>query len=270
MSGHERNGVIPGLFDVDAGGGKPGSDNAKAVEEELRPRVRTMRICGCLTGCSPEDFPKWLNHPEVDLVEWRMDKFADSYPVEEMNAFLVALSGKPRLPVIATNRPFREMGAFAGREDVRLRMLEDAARSGADWIDIEYGECMDMIAPLREAGSKVLVSWHNPAETPGRKILRTKLENMCKPGADALKIVTMAQSDEDNLRVLELIPLAGKELGVDLVAFCMGPAGGWSRLASLFLGSPWTYAQFAGQSETAPGQLSVSDMRGLIRRLARM
>ncbi len=270
MSGHERNGVVPGLFDVDAGGGKPGPDNAKVVVEELGPRIRTIRICGCLTGCSPEEFPKWLNHQEVDLVEWRMDKFAGIYPLEQMNAFVGALSGWPRLPVIATNRPLREMGAFAGREDVRLRMLEDAARSGADWIDIEHDACIDMIAPLREAGSKVLVSWHNSAETPGRKILRTKMESMRKAGADALKIVTMARSDEDNLRVLELIPLAGKELGVDLVAFCMGPAGGWSRLASLFLGSPWTYAQFEGQSETAPGQFSVSDMRGLIRRLARM
>ena len=81
-----------------------------------------------------------------------------------------------------------------------------------------------------------------------------------------MKIATLAQSGEDNLRVLELIPLAGEEFGIDLIAFCMGPAGKWSRLVSLFLGSPWTYAQFEGQSETAPGQLSVSrDARALIR-----
>ncbi|MGA2226181.1 MAG: hypothetical protein ABSH41_17225, partial [Syntrophobacteraceae bacterium] len=69
MSGHEKSGDIPRLFhaDADADAGKPGADNANAVEEELLPRVRTMRICGCLTGCSPEGFPKWLNHPEVDL-----------------------------------------------------------------------------------------------------------------------------------------------------------------------------------------------------------
>ena len=265
MSVDERDRVIPRLVNADAGGAN--RDNANAG---VAPASGRCRICGCLAECSPEDFPKWLNHPDVDLVEWRMDKFAGSYPVEEMNAFLAALSKKPRLPVIATNRPFREMGAFVGTEDVRLRMLEDAAKSGAEWIDLEYDACKDMIAPLREAGAKVLISWHSPAETPGRKILRAKLESMCKPGADALKIAVTARSDEDNLRVLELIPLARKELGVDLVAFCMGPAGRWSRLVSLFLGSPWTYAQFEGQSETAPGQLSVTQMRGLIRRLARM
>ena len=84
-----------------------------------------------------------------------------------------------------------------------------------------------------------------------------------------MKIVTMAQSGEDNLRVLELIPLAGKEFGIELIAFCMGPAGKWSRLVSIFLGSPWTYAQFEGQSATAPGQLSVSEMRAMIRSIDR-
>jgi 3-dehydroquinate dehydratase type I len=227
--------------------------------------VSKTGICGCLGECSPEEFPKWLNHPEVDLVEWRMDKFADRCSMEEMNSFLGALSIKPRLPVIATNRPVREMGAFEGREDLRLSMLEEAAKSGADWIDLEHDTCMDIIARFRQAGAKVLLSWHSPAETPSRGILREKLESMCKAGADAFKIVTMAQSAEDNLRVLELIPLAGKEFGIDLIAFCMGPAGKWSRLVSILLGSPWTYAQFEGLSATAPGQLSVSEIRALTR-----
>jgi 3-dehydroquinate dehydratase type I len=88
---------------------------------------------------------------------------------------------------------------------------------------------------------------------------------MRKTGADALKIVTMARTGEDNLRVLELIPLAAKEFGIDLVAFCMGPEGKWSRLVSIFLGSPWTYAQLAGQSAAAPGQISVSEVSALMR-----
>ena len=135
-------------------------------------------ICGCLGECSPEEFPKWLNHPEVDLVEWRMDKFADRCSMEEMNSFLGALSIKPRLPVIATNRPVREMGAFEGREDLRLSMLEEAAKSGADWIDLEHDADMDYIDRFRQAGAKVLVSWHSPSGTPSRKILHEKLESM--------------------------------------------------------------------------------------------
>jgi 3-dehydroquinate dehydratase I len=266
MSGREKEGnILPGSFDVDASGVEHGLEKVNAERGKRPSRVRKTGICGCLVECSSEEFPRWLNHPEVDLVEWRMDKFANRYSMEEMKSFLSVLSVKQRLPVIATNRPVQEMGAFAGREDLRLSMLEEAAKSGADWIDLEHHAGVDDIAAFRQAGAKVLLSWHSPAETPSRRILRAKLESMCKAGADALKIVTMAQSGEDNLRVLELIPLAGKEFGIDLIAFCMGPAGKWSRPVSIFLGSPWTYAQLEGQSAAAPGQLSVSELRTLIR-----
>lgn len=221
-------------------------------------------ICGCLVECSRHEFPKWLNHPEADLVEWRMDKFACVYSREEMKSFISALSAKPRLTVIATNRPVREMGSFAGQEDQRLDMLEEAARSGADWIDLEHDASVYDICRFQQVGAKVLLSWHSPAGTPSRKILRTKLEEMRKTGADALKIATLAQSGDDNLRVLELIPLAQKEFGVGLIAFCIGQAGKWSRLVSLLLGSPWAYVQLQGQPATAPGQLLATEMRALI------
>ncbi|MGO8944773.1 MAG: type I 3-dehydroquinate dehydratase [Syntrophobacteraceae bacterium] len=269
MSGREGQGNILSPFDVGAGVVEQGSDNTNAEWGKQSRPVGKAGICGCLVECSIEEFPIWLNHPEVDLVEWRMDKFAGNHSMEEMKSFLGALSIKQRLPVIATNRPVRQMGVFAGREDLRLSMLEEAAKSGADWIDLEHHAGVDDIAAFRRAGAKVLLSWHNTAGTPSRGILRAKLKSMRKTGADALKIVTMAQSGEDNLRVLELIPLAGKEFGIELIAFCMGPAGKWSRLVSIFLGSPWTYAQFEGQSATAPGQLSVSEMRAMIRSIDR-
>ncbi len=226
---------------------------------------RRAGICGCLCECPLGEFPNWLQNPEIDLIEWRMDKFAESTSPEEMKSFLGALSFKPRLPVIATNRPLREMGSFAGREDLRLRLLDDAAKSGADWIDLEHDTDVNDMAPFRQAGAKVLLSWHSPALTPPGEILRAKLESMSKTGADCLKIATFARSHEDNLRVLELIPMARVEFGIDLVAFCMGPIGRWSRVVSVLLGSPWAYAQLAGQSAAAPGQLSVTRMRELIR-----
>jgi len=246
---------------------RPRFAGADASEDEPRSRALMPLVCGCLAQCSPEEFPYWLKHPEADLVEWRMDKFAGRFSALGIKSYLGALSARPRLAVIATNRPLREMGAFAGREDLRLGMLEEAAKSGAEWIDLEHDAGADHVAAFREAGARVLLSWHSPEGTPPKEILRAKLESMCKRGADALKIVTLARSPEDNLKVLELIPLAAMEFGIDLIAFCMGPAGMWSRVVSVFLGSPWTYAQFEGQSATAPGQLSVSEMRGLIRQL---
>ncbi len=233
------------------------------------PRNFPGCICGCLVGCPPEEFQAWLDYPDIDLIEWRIDQFAECAQDGRLDSFLDGLSRKSRHPVIATNRPRREMGAFAGPEELRLRMLLDAARAGAEWIDIEHdAEGADM-QQFRGCGAKVLLSWHSPADTPHKGILHARLESMCKTGADALKIVTFAQSDEDNLKVLELIPFARKEFGKDLIAFCMGPKGKWSRLACLMLGSPWTYAQLPGRSPTAPGQLSTSEMREMLRVLSR-
>jgi 3-dehydroquinate dehydratase-1 len=221
-------------------------------------------ICGCLVDCSAEDFPRLLNHPEADVVEWRIDRFASRRAREAMDPFFRALSGKPCHPVIATNRPVREMGTFDGPEDRRLEMLAGAAGAGAEWIDIELDAAPGTIAGLRRLGAKVVVSSHVPGGTPSREELRALVETMAGTGADVLKIATLAQCREDNLRVLELIPLARREFQADLIAFCMGPTGKWSRLACLFLGSPWTYAQLPGQAEAAPGQLDTAQVRSVL------
>jgi 3-dehydroquinate dehydratase type I len=227
-------------------------------------RGHELVICGCLDECLPQEFLNWLNHPEADLVEWRMDMFHSRRPAEEMKFLIGSLSAKPRLPVIATNRPVRQLGDFDGTEERRLGMLEEAAQSGAEWVDFEYDSDLDYIERFRRAGAKVLISWHCTDGTPSRSELRARLESMRRTGADAVKIVTLAQSPEDNLRVLELIPLAGMEPGPGLIAFCMGPHGKWSRLASLLLGSPWAYARFEGRSPTAPGQLSIYEIGALL------
>jgi 3-dehydroquinate dehydratase I len=222
-------------------------------------------ICGCVLDCTFDDFPRFLNHPETDMVEWRIDRFASRYARDGLVPFFQALSSLPRRDLVATNRPVREMGTFDGPEEVRLAMLQDAARAGAEWIDIEL-DCAapESMAGFRRLGAKILVSYHALRETPPPKDLRAIVEKMNATGADALKIAAFAGCAEDNLKVLELIPFARRRFQTDLIAFCMGPAGKWSRLACLFLGSPWTYAQLPGQPEAAPGQLSAAEMRTVL------
>ncbi|MDR3556221.1 MAG: type I 3-dehydroquinate dehydratase, partial [Syntrophobacteraceae bacterium] len=119
-------------------------------------------ICGCLGECSLDKFPQWLNHPEIDLLEWRMDRFASNRSPGEVRLFCEALRAKPRLPVIATNRPVRQMGDFQGAEDCRLAMLQDAARCGADWVDLEDDTSAENLSRFKSTGARVLLSWHDP------------------------------------------------------------------------------------------------------------
>jgi len=234
------------------------------TEHEAGGQRAGRGICGCLLDCTLDEFSGYLNHPDIDMVEWRIDEFLLRHPQERMPFFREKLSACPRHSVVATNRPVRELGSFEGAENLRLRMIEEAAAAGAEWVDIEHDAATEGVPRFHETGARVLVSWHCPEGTPSGRDLRSRLEKMCKTGADAIKIATLARTNEDNLRVLELIPMARREFGVDLVAFCMGPAGKWSRVAALFLGSPWTYARMPGQAPAAPGQLSAEEIRTVV------
>jgi 3-dehydroquinate dehydratase type I len=185
-----------------------------------------------------------------------------------MLAALPLLSFFPRHPVVATNRPKREGGSFEGTEDQRLEILGKAVDAGAEWVDMEdWVEEGRLRAPCG-LNARLLLSHHDFSRTPDRLALRRLAETMARKDPDAIKIVTYAQSPEDGLRVLELIPFCRQELGMEVVAFAMGPMGRWSRLVSPLLGSLWAYVRLPELSPAAEGQFSAAEMRALLQHLA--
>ncbi len=116
--------------------------------------------------------------------------------------------------------------------------------------------------------SRCLLSHHDFSATPDRLTLQRLAAAMAQRKPHAIKIVTYARTPEDNLRVLDLIPFGRQELGMEVLAFCMGPLGRWSRLVSLLLGSPWAYVQFPELSAAAEGQFTATEMRQLLSQLA--
>ena len=75
-----------------------------------------------------------------------------------------------------------------------------------------------------------------------------------------VKMVTFAHSREDNLNVLGLIPYA-TERGQKIIAFCMGERGKMSRVMAPWMGAAWTYASLSTDRVSAPGQITVREMR---------
>jgi 3-dehydroquinate dehydratase type I len=78
--------------------------------------------------------------------------------------------------------------------------------------------------------------------------------------ADIVKLETLAREPADNLRMLSLIPLA-RARGKEIIAFCMGPLGKWSRVAAPLVGSWLSFAPFSKTGASAPGQLTVNDLK---------
>jgi 3-dehydroquinate dehydratase type I len=171
-------------------------------------------------------------------------------------------------PVIATNRPAAEGGRWQGNEADRLKLLTESLALNVTCLDVELSADVSFLQELaaRRDKTKLILSWHDFSGTPDSSQLEAVLAEMLAADADILKLVTMAKQPEDNLRVLALIPKA-KAHGKDIIAFCMGPLGKWSRLVAPLMGSFLTFAPFSKSGASAPGQLTVNDLKKVWRTL---
>jgi len=99
------------------------------------------------------------------------------------------------------------------------------------------------------------VSFHDFEHTPEN--LEEIYTRMLQHDPDIIKIVTMANSPLDNVRILKLAAAAK----VPTIGFCMGEFGIPSRLLAGRYGAPFTYATFSQERAMAPGQLTFDEMR---------
>ncbi|MBM4073310.1 MAG: shikimate dehydrogenase [Planctomycetes bacterium] len=171
------------------------------------------------------------------LMELRLDFLAKPPDFKRL------LAKKP-CPLIATVRRPSDGGRYKGSEDDRLTLLRQAIVGGFDWVDIET-DVIKQIPRYRDV--KRIVSYHNLREVPDD--LEKIHAAMCNQDADLVKLAMAAQQPEDNLRVLELVRKSHKPT----VAFCMGDMGFPSRILSVQLGAPYTYAAFNKERGIAPG-----------------
>ncbi len=123
-------------------------------------------------------------------------------------------------------------------------------------IDIEMPELprKKLITKAHTKDCKVIISYHNFTETPSLKELNAIIDKLFESGADLAKIACMANSQNECARVMGLY-----ENHSNLVAFCMGNMGKFTRLAAPILGAPFTYASMQGK-KTAPGQMVINEV----------
>ena len=213
-------------------------------------------ICAMTTEAALAQMDRAL--PLADVLELRIDQIRDVDLEQLMN-------GK-QSKILVTNRRGDEGGAFAGSERERVELLKAAVALGADYVDIEARTEQSLIRELvaqiekHHHRTKWICSSHDFSKTPSEKVLQ-KIFNTCsRTGADIVKIVTYAHTMEDNLRVLGLITQA-RHKGQAIIALCMGEQGRISRVMATLVGSYWSYAALEKGAESAPGQLTIEEMR---------
>jgi 3-dehydroquinate dehydratase/shikimate dehydrogenase len=178
----------------------------------------------------------------ADLVELRLDLFDRPDP----GPFLESKS----LPVIATLRPAWEGGGWTGNEDDRIAILRDAARGGADWIDLEFKAYKD----FDRGNARLILSWHEASGMPSDLDARIRKMSVLEP--DLLKLAATARGTADVLAAVR----AQRALDRAGVVIPMGDWGEAARILTPRLGGAITYAAVERGKETAPGQLTVGDL----------
>ena len=223
-------------------------------------------MCICIAENSLEGARAAIDRamPHADLIEIRADYLAETD--------LVPILTQRTKPFIVTNRRKEEGGRFEGEERKRLEILRQAMDQGADYIDVEMGSEEVLLQSLIEEQrrncekTELLLSYHDFRETPSSPALYDLFDRMIEIKAKIVKIVTFAQSYEDNLRILSLIPYA-KKRGQEIIAFCMGEKGKVSRVLAPMMGAVWVYASSSQGRGSAPGQLTAQELRELWRQL---
>lgn len=190
-----------------------------------------------------------LKDKGAELVELRVDWLSRAPELSRL------ITQRPT-PVVFTCRRPTDGGRWKGSEDERQTLLRAAIVAGVEYVDLER----DVATKIRRYGkTKRIVSHHDFVQTPDD--LEEIYASMCELDADILKVVTMANSPADCVRLLKLAEGAK----IPTIAFCMGEFGVISRLLCGRYGAPFTYATFSKEREIAPGQLSFEEMQKLYR-----
>ena len=197
----------------------------------------------------------------ADMLEMRLDMM-DTFDLHE----IIQTACKP---VLVTYRSKKEGGKGSADPETHTDYILTAIQKGADLVDVELSLPRKWREKIFDARGKsdIIISIHINDGTPSRHDLEKIFRDCAATRAPIIKIVTRAETWADNLRVLELIPKA-HDLGIKIIAFCMGPMGRISRVFSHLMGGYLTFASLGQGQESADGQMTVTEMKKIMEHLS--
>ncbi len=211
-------------------------------------------ICVGIIEEDPDSMIEIANSTGADLVELRLDYLKEFTGISKL--------GKIKKPIIATCMPEFEGGRFAGTEDDRIGVLRRAI-DFSDYVSIELhteSRVRDhLIRVAKEKGVEVILSFHDFNYTPERKEILSILRQEEKAGADIAKVAFMPKNPIDVLNTLAAV--IENPTRIPVIAIAMGELGRPSRILGPIFGSFLTYASAGRGKESAPGQLTVEELR---------
>ena len=214
-------------------------------------------------ACEPDVFAEKVSDAKrrgAEAVEIRCDGLAE--PDSDAILKMIASVQKCKLPVIVTCRDVSEGGVHPIDFSVRLSILKQAVEAKVDFIDVEFAQFKQpdmhsvLKAALEQSETKLILSCHN-FDGPFEDI-NILYESILTLYPDAIpKIVYKAKHINDCFAAFDLLNEADRPA----IAFCMGADGVVSRVLAKKFDSVLTFASLDEDSQTAPGQVSVTAMK---------
>jgi len=225
--------------------------------EQLREQLRRAREAG------------------AEMVEFRLDLMEG---VDEED--LCLLHGEADCPIILTIRSATEGGEWDQGDDERLSRLI-ALSPLADYVDVEWatwqrsanirqkielaveraGEAApDSAGEAPHKAGQLILSRHDLHGRPP-KLITDLLAMFSEPSCVVPKFAWRARTVRDNFEAFELMRTSPRPV----IIICMGEDGLPSRVLARKFGAFATFASPATGLETAPGQLSVDQLKTLYR-----
>jgi 3-dehydroquinate dehydratase/shikimate dehydrogenase len=202
----------------------------------------------------------------ADIIELRVD-YLDGLNASMVNQLITSVKGSGESSVLVTCRDSTEGGTGAHLVDLRIQVLTEAVKEGADFIDVEFQNYQQekIHRKTKQAldanpNTRLILSAHDfEGKFDSINDLYNDIRNV--ESSAVPKLVYTANHINDCFEALDLLHEAkGK-----LIAFCMGQAGLISRILAKKLGSFLTFASLDEISATAPGQLTAGVLKELYR-----
>jgi 3-dehydroquinate dehydratase/shikimate dehydrogenase len=226
-------------------------------------RFHLPRLCVAVVGSDPANMVERAESLVRDnpFLEFRLDYLTQ--PLAGLPKIKTFLELHPEATCIATCRRAVNGGKFKGSVANEIAVLRKAADSGFPLVDLEL-QSAESLKPdeLRDLYDRVgiILSHHNFKVT---KKLDEQFAEMSQYPADFYKLVSTATSLHDNVVMMKFLEkTSGKH---ELVGVCMGEQGIISRALAVRAGSVFTFAAATKGEETAPGQVTASELRDIYR-----
>ena len=155
--------------------------------------------------------------------------------------------------LLYTLRSRAEGGHGPSSSEERIKALEQAA-SEYDFVDLEIERDLPAAEDL-VPGKKRVISWHGGPR--GVDELTKRFDRMKEHGAALHKLVAGAEKEGEEIATLDFLRETARR---DVISFCTGEIGAWTRLVAPRFGAPVVYAALGGRL-AAPGQWTIDQLQ---------